>query len=163
MSEYSFEGRVATFWNKVDRSAGPEACWIWKGAVTSRWHYGCFQTGNGRVLGAHRIAWMLTNGDPGPLCVLHRCDNRVCVNPAHLFIGTKQDNALDMVSKGRGGCMGERNMHARLTEEQVRYIRANYRKTGARRGNGSELARQFGVNPGAVHAIGRGDSWKHVK
>lgn len=58
------------------------------------------------MLGAHKVAWTYTNGDPGELCVLHRCDNRVCVNPAHLFLGTKQDNVDDMYKKGRDRCRG---------------------------------------------------------
>jgi hypothetical protein len=160
---YTFEERVCVFWSKVDRSAGQDACWTWTGAVTSKWHYGCFQTGDGRVLGAHKVAWLLTNGDTDGLCVLHRCDNRVCVNPAHLFLGTKQDNWDDMDSKGRYIGRGATSVHAKLTEEQARYIKATYRKTGPRRGNGSELARQFGVTPTVVHAIGRGDTWKHLK
>jgi hypothetical protein len=84
------------YWAKVEK--GPD-CWNWTGAKSSG--YGDFYIG-GRGLLAHRVAWTMENGEiPTGLLVLHRCDNPSCVNPEHLFAGTYQDNADDMVSKGR--------------------------------------------------------------
>ena len=89
------------FWARVDRSAGDEACWPYTGS----------RRGNGygrlRLFGkyelAHRVAYRLTAGDiPDALHVCHRCDNPPCCNPAHLFVGTHQDNMNDKVAKGRG-------------------------------------------------------------
>jgi hypothetical protein len=81
-------------------------CWIWIGSVTNR-GYGKFRTGNISV-GAHRVAWTLQNGDiPKEKLVCHKCDNPLCVNPEHLFVGDQGDNLLDMIKKGRGGNRGE--------------------------------------------------------
>lgn len=90
----------AWFWPKVDQSAGEAACWPWQGAISS-WGYGTVNF-RGHGYGAHKLAWMMANGEvPEGLCVLHRCDNRPCCNPGHLFLGTKKDNGQDAKQKGR--------------------------------------------------------------
>jgi hypothetical protein len=99
------------FWLKVNKSGpvvrddlGP--CWVWTGR-TRNTGYGGF----GRSWLAHRFAWELTNAPIADgLCVLHRCDNPPCVNPAHLFLGTQADNNRDCGAKGRNNTVGKSRM-----------------------------------------------------
>lgn len=75
-------------------------CWFWQGAINNK-GYGRFRF-NGKWAGAHRVSYMIFNNEiPEGLCVLHKCDNRNCVNPKHLFVGTIMDNHIDMIKKGR--------------------------------------------------------------
>src|SRR6266581_8125593 len=95
----------AIFWARVDDSAGPSGCWIWKGAL-GRDGYGLVAT---RPLGrnmmtAHRAAFLISNpGAKHPDMVLHRCDTPLCCNPLHLFAGDQVVNMADMKAKGRAG------------------------------------------------------------
>jgi hypothetical protein len=92
----------ARFWAKVDKR-GPDDCWEWTGAAIAK-GYGKISRGprGGGQLAAHRVSWILAKSEiPDGQMVLHRCDNRLCVNPSHLFLGTNTDNMRDMVSKGR--------------------------------------------------------------
>lgn len=93
-NDYSVNDR---FWSKVDKSGD---CWEWTASRFSN-GYGQFTFG-GYPIGAHRVAFEETKGlIPTGLVVMHSCDNRGCVNPAHLSLGTPLDNALDKVAKGR--------------------------------------------------------------
>jgi hypothetical protein len=93
---------LARFWQQVDTSPGMYGCWEWLGARTAP-GYGAFASDDGDVTAAHRFALELTLGRPlGPgECACHHCDNRGCVNPLHLFAGSRTDNNRDMCRKGR--------------------------------------------------------------
>ena len=90
------------FWAKVEKT---DACWEWQSRIAPATGYGNFaiwKQGRRTTWLAHRLAWFLTNGAiPKGLCVLHKCDNRRCVRPDHLFLGTAADNVHDCIAKGR--------------------------------------------------------------
>lgn len=140
------------FWPKVDQSGD---CWTWRGSVDSG-GYGTIKGATNQNLKAHRVSWVLAKGDiPRGLDVLHRCDNRRCVRPEHLFLGTDTENMADMVQKGRSAKLpGERNPAAKLTPEQVNEIRQSKEFS-------TTLAARFGVHKETVGRIRRGLSWGH--
>lgn len=136
-------------------------CWQWTGGKFSD-GYGQLRVNN-KPTKAHRLSWILHNGQiPPGMLVCHTCDNRSCVNPDHLFIGTPKDNMDDMRSKGRhryeGGPQGETHPYAKLTEKQVLTIRrkaANGKKSSA-------LSIEFGVSIVQINCIIRRKYWKHI-
>lgn len=157
---YTIRPAEERFWNKVDRSGGPDACWPWLAALNGI-GYGVFglpRRGSGNI-GAHRFAYELLNGPiPAGLFVCHRCDVRHCCNPRHLFLGTNSDNMRDCARKGR--CHpGEQNAAAKMTAEQVQAMRALHAD-----GNTmiKDIAAQFGLSPSATHNIIRRKTWQHV-
>jgi hypothetical protein len=111
---------------------------------------------------AHRYSWELHFGPvPAGLQVCHHCDNRGCVRPDHLFLGTPADNTRDMCEKGRQGhrsSPGEKNGFAKLTNDQVLEIR---RRT-ANGETGTTLARELGVSNSAISGIVLRKSWRHI-
>lgn len=151
---------IGRFWSYVDRKAS-EDCWLWLG-WSGDGRYGDFTTytGSDRQLSlkAHRVSYFLEHDvDPSDLMVLHRCDVTKCVNPAHLFLGTCQDNRDDCLSKGRQS-KGVKHGRAKLTEEQVKRIRylSNF---------GYEqisLGLRFGVSQTVISLILRGKIWNHI-
>lgn len=140
------------FWAKVKRT---DSCWLWTGSLNPQ-GYGIIRI-SGKPIKTHRWSYENTHGPiTGGLFVCHRCDVRNCVNPAHLFLGTKSDNAIDMHQKGRNFLsQGEKNGVAKLTAEQVREIR-----TAA--GTLKSIGERFGVSLTAIHAIKTRQRWKHV-
>jgi hypothetical protein len=134
-------------------------CWEWLRGINGH-GYGTFWLSGSQSCGAHRYSWIITYGQiPTNLCVCHKCDNRKCVNPEHLFLGTPKDNAQDRASKGRGrDARGESNTQARVTEKDVIEMRKLY-AAGVRQ---TDLCKQFLLSPGTVSEIVRGLLWKHV-
>lgn len=150
------------FWSKVNCGGSPDVCWEWTRCKASS-GYGQIRI-NGKARYAHRVSWALVNGAiPDGQWVLHRCDNPGCCNPNHLFLGDCVANNDDMRSKGRGKNppmhFGVEHYCAKLSEDDVRYIRQNYRPkvVGLK-----QLADRFGVGITAIHSITSGRTWKHV-
>lgn len=139
------------FWGRIEKR-GPDACWLWPGAVLNS-GYGAFTRNRSGLEGprqvtAHRFACEAAHGPvPAGLHVLHRCDNKLCVNPAHLYAGTHQQNVADAKARHRYV-----STNARLTPAQVLAIRAS----GAK---GCVEARRYGVTPSAISNIRSGKRW----
>ena len=149
------EKQVQAFWAKVDKD-GPDGCWVWTAAMSG---YGRFRAG-GRSLVAHRVSFGLVHGDPPThLDVCHSCDNIYCVNPDHLFLGTRKVNMLDCTKKDRhNAAQGVAAGKSKLVPEQVYEIRRRYDA-----GEGSfKIAKDFGITGQSVGAIGLRRSWKHL-
>lgn len=132
------------FWKCVNQGDG---CWLWQRSKTNK-GYGQFQAGYTMVL-AHRMSWFLTYGEiPDGLCVLHACDNRLCVNPSHLFLGTKADNNADMRSKRRavGGWRRSRLTKTQVAEIQAMAATSTYRQIAVKFNVSNTHARRVVLN-----------------
>lgn len=151
---------LARFWTKVAITANPDKCWEWQASCRSD-GYGQLNMKNHspKITSAHRISWEITYGEiPDGMWVLHRCDNRKCVNPSHLFLGTRADNELDKMNKGRQPS-GERVGLHKLTSENVKQIREIY---ATEKTNQYELAKRYGVNQSVISLIVNRKAWKGV-
>jgi hypothetical protein len=133
-------------------------CWLWLATRNAINGYGrmgfC-----GLTTYAHRVSWVLYNGEiPLETCVLHRCDNPICVNPEHLFLGSTQDNIDDKINKMRhmvkSGC-DYTHLNAKLTPDEVRRVR---KETGT----ANEVAIRLGINVSCVRHIRKKETYKHV-
>lgn len=132
-------------------------CWEWQRYRQSK-GYGMLWDGSRDVV-ASRIVFEVFKGPiPDSYLVCHSCDNRGCVNPEHLWLGTPKDNMHDMIQKGRDRHeKGEHSSRAKLTDEDVRCIRENHERIPY-----SQLARMFGVSAGAVKSAACCKTWKHL-
>jgi hypothetical protein len=147
---------LARFMAKVVKG---DECWEWKASLDSS-GYGWFFV-RGKMMRAHRIAWTIANGEiPDGLQVLHHCDNRRCVNPAHLFLGNNDDNIRDRMSKGRlSGAKGERNGRAKLTEADVATIRLWLAMGHSQ----TAIASAYGVRQQTISWLASGKHWNAVQ
>lgn len=161
------------FWPKVNRDGpvpehrpelGP--CWLWTAATYPNGYgmFGMGRRGTG-VKGAHIVSWELANNTPVPdgQWVCHRCDNKLCVNPAHLFLGTPRDDVQDMIEKGRAKWQidpafgyitrGDTHPRATLTEAVIREIYRRYAGGGIYQ---KDLALEYGVGQSTISRIALG-------
>ena len=173
---------VTRFWSKVQRcehgETCPDCCWLWAGTQT-RGNYGNVgirQDGRPVTMRAHRLSWILTHGAiPARMNVLHNCpdgDNPLCVNPAHLWLGTHKQNTDDARQKGRlatGARHGlythpeavrrGEHVHGALLEESqvldIRYLAAHGMTQRL-------LGYIYGVTDSAIWQIVHGKNWKHL-
>lgn len=141
---------VALFESRYKRR-GDDECWVWGGTLT-KLGYGNI----GRVhYRAHRVAWAIAYGFLDPeMDVLHRCDNRRCVNPNHLFVGDHVANMADMAAKKRS-VRGEAVNSAVLTPDEVNAIRLDPRFQ-------RDIAADYGISQNNVSRIKRGETWRHL-
>lgn len=146
---------LAAFWARVNKTDG---CWLWTGAK-NEWGYGLTTWTGAKNLRAHRISYELANGTiPAGLLVMHRCDTPACVNPAHLFLGTDNDNRADCITKERHA-RGETG-RAKLTQDQVREMRRIRKERGIVY---TKLGPLFGVSTTQARSICSGINWAHIK
>lgn len=133
-----------------------DGCWDWKGCIPKNPAYGQFRHGM-KLERAHRASWIIHFGEiPKGLCVLHKCDNKRCSNPDHLFLGNITDNNKDAFNKGINKicwASGEKNPRAKLNWEQVKeIIKLNI--------SNRQISKLFKVSPGTIGCIKRNLSWK---
>lgn len=158
------------FWSRVARGSDTD-CWDWKGAKTSA-GYGNL-TWHGQQVQAHRVAYYLAKGGIAlqtgfrhegkakryKRFVLHKCDNRLCCNPTHLFLGSMRTNLLDAYRKKRKAQPRSGHTNAKLTPTQVLEIRSVYDAGGVRQ---VDLAKQYGVSQRAISLVVRRETYGDV-
>ena len=150
------------FWAKVDKSG---ECWEWTAKVIANTGYGRIKINRKMVL-SHRYSYILHHPltidlwKHREICVCHKCDNRKCVNPAHLFLGSRGDNWRDCIDKGRNpDRKGEKHPMVKLTEDDVREIRTRYAEGGITQ---EDLGIKYGVERTTIRDIIRRLNWKHI-
>jgi len=140
---------IPAFWDSVQFPESADDCWEWQGRLTPD-GYGSFRRGH-----AHRHSWVLHHGVvPRGKILRHTCDNRICVNPAHLVVGTHADNARDRVERGRSA-RGESNGQSKLTEADVLAIRASGESDAA-------LGRRYRTATSTIRFARIRKTWKHI-
>lgn len=155
---------VERFWRNVSKR-GTDECWPWigKAKVDGYGYLGLGGREYGKIL-AHRASWHIHHGripnsaEYHGTVVRHKCDNRLCVNPAHLELGTQSDNVRDMIDRGKmklPGLKGEAHGMSRFTEDDIRYMRASTKSIYG-------LAKEFGCPYGVIYPIIKRKTWKHV-
>ena len=159
LGRFAEQDLAGRFWRRVVKTDG---CWNATG-VSKATGYGHIQIrrpdGRFTSTGMHRVSWYLHVGPiPNGLYVLHRCDNRACVRPDHLFLGTLRQNHADMVAKRRHP-HGESHSRARLKTTDVLAIRARY---AAGQTSTIRLAREYDVSVGAISHIVLYKTWRDV-
>lgn len=150
--------RIARFWSKVKVQHSDCACWEWVGAIGAN-GYGTFRSDGRAHVPAHRAAWEIANGEPlGHRFACHTCDNKICVNPNHIYAGDRQSNARDASERGLlkpRNQAGALNPNAKLMPDQVEEIRQMI----ALGIPNTHIAPKFGVTHSLISRIKTGRSW----
>lgn len=136
-----------------------DQCWIWKGSV-NKFGYGRVRINDQGSLGAHRVMYELFKGEiKNSLNVCHACDNRLCVNPEHLWLGTDKENHSDMVKKGRRTILrGSANKKSKLKEADINKI-IDMEKNGMKR---IDIAEIYQVDRSTIDRIFNKKTWSHL-
>jgi len=154
------------FWQKVKKLSENE-CWPWLANRNNHGYGLLYWKKYGRKVLAHRVSYEIHIAPLDPkMCVLHKCDNPKCVNPLHLFLGTKRDNTRDMMAKGRKRIgwnpdnkppvrRGDAHGNSKLTEAQAREIKLSKEPTKA-------LCAKYGVKRDTIKRIRSGKMWRHI-
>ncbi len=143
------------FWAKVDRKSKDE-CWPWIAGKTG--DYGVIRFNNQNYV-AHRISYYLSNlKDPGILLVCHTCNNKLCMNPDHFYLGTSQENIQQAYDDDLCNRKGELHPQAKFTEEKILSIR----KAVANGVLQTVLAKQHHTSTGTINNIVKRRAWKHI-
>lgn len=151
--------KIQRFWDKVNKNS-PNGCWEWT-ASKRKPGYGAFKFG-GKVYDTHRFVWniLLKHPVPDDKIVCHKCDNRICVNPDHLYLGTYQENVRDMQSRGRDNyAHGEGIGVSKLSEEKARAIRELYK---TKKCSYREIGLLYKVDKSTIRDIIIGKTWKEI-
>jgi hypothetical protein len=149
------ESVMQRFIKSIDKT---NSCWNWKLFIDND-GYGRMKIGR-RSPGAHRVSYLLFKGEiPKGFHVCHICDNRQCVNPDHLFIGTPKENICDQIMKNRFRiARGESQWCSKFTNKDILDIRKLH-KNGK---NGNQIAKIYKVERRVIYDILKGITWKHI-
>jgi hypothetical protein len=167
---YGWQHRLHNrFWSKVDlENRSGDDCWLWRGAKNTLGygHFVITRNGKHEYPNASRIAYLLEHGEiDDSLNVLHSCDNPLCVNPSHLFLGTDRENIIDSCNKGRWDHKefpqqrGQLNQRAKLSDNDAFIIKVR-EFFGEKQ---TWLAAEYGVQSPAIWKLCHGRCWNHLQ
>jgi hypothetical protein len=176
LKESEFTDPVTAYWTCVNTTPDANGCWLWRRTITAG-GYGVVALSGGRQIFAHRISYEIHHGPiTKGMDICHRCDVRQCSNPAHLFMGTRQQNVDDAKSKGRLSAQtatlkrlwatkwcvtkrGENNTSCKLTEDKVLEMRRLYKKGVF---GFKKLSEMFGISHGVAQRVIARKTWTHI-
>lgn len=149
------------FWKHVDKR-GDDECWEWKADVSRAGYGSLWDKKTNRHISAHRFSYTIHHGEiQAGMQVMHSCDNKKCVNPKHLSLGTPKENTQEAVERGLRKPVppryGEQNPKSKLTLEQVRFIRQHPEMKH------TELAGLFGLSPNCIRGVRIGRTWQGIE